>query len=71
MVVRNRIEPKVEPIFHNDSYGYRPNKSALYTIKSTRENCFTIPRVIEFDIVGLFDNIDHEKLLCSVKRHVS
>ena len=69
--VINRIEPKMEPIFHNDSYGYRPKKSALDSIKSARENCFTIPWIIEFDIVELFDNIDHEKLLCAVKRHVS
>ena len=71
MVVRNRIEPKIEPIFHNDFYGDRPNKSALDAIKSERENYFTIRWVIEFDIVGLFDKINHEKLLCAVKPHVS
>ena len=40
MVIRNRFEPKVEPIFMSDSYGYRPNKSALDAIKVTRERCW-------------------------------
>lgn len=69
MVVRNRLEPKVEPIFCEDSYGYRPNKSALDAVGKTRERCFKMPWIIEFDIVGLFDNIDHERLMKAVRRH--
>lgn len=71
MVVRNRLEPKVEPIFYKDSYGYRPNKSALDAIEQARKNCFTMPWVIEYDIVGLFDNINHDKLLSVVRKHIS
>lgn len=69
MVIRNRFEPKVEPIFMSDSYGYRPNKSALDAIKVTRERCWKYEWVLELDIVGLFDNIDHELLLKAVNAH--
>ena len=69
MVVRNRLEPLLEPMFHEDSYGYRPNKSALDAIATARSRCFKMKWVIEFDIVGLFDNISHEKLLGLVEKH--
>lgn len=55
MVVRNRLEPKIEEIFLDDSDGYRPNESALGAIGRTRERCYRIPWLVEFDIVGLFD----------------
>lgn len=71
MVVRNRLEPLIEPIFKNDSYGYRPNKSALDAVGTARERCFRMPWVIEFDIVGLFDNINHEKLMKAVRCHTT
>lgn len=69
MVLRNRLEPLVEPIFYEDSYGYRPNKSALDAIATARERCYRMKWVIEFDIVGLFDNINHEYLMQFVKHH--
>lgn len=69
MVLRNRLEPLLEPVFHEDSYGYRPNKSALDAIATARSRCFKMKWVIEFDIVGLFDNIGHEKLLELVEKH--
>lgn len=71
MVVRNRFEPKVEPVFMIDSYGYRPNISALDAIKATRERCWQYEWVLELDIVGLFDNIDHELLLKAIKAHTA
>lgn len=52
-----------------DSYGYRPNKSALDAIGITRRRCWDYDWVIEFDIVGLFDNLDHELLMRAVKKH--
>lgn len=69
MVVRNRFEPRVEKIFLEDSFGYRPHKSAIDAVGKARERCFKMPWVIEFDIVGLFDNISHEKLMRAVKMH--
>ena len=58
MVVRLTFEPLVEQIFFcEDSYGYRQNKSALDAVGVTRERCWKMPWIIEFDIKGLFDNI--------------
>lgn len=54
------FEPTVEVIFRKDSYGYRPGKSALDAIGEAKQRCWKYDYVIEFDIKGLFDNIDHE-----------
>ena len=69
MVLRNRLEPYIEPIFYEDSYGYRPHKSALDVVGMARQRCYKMKWVIEFDIVGLFDNIDHGCLMQFVKYH--
>lgn len=70
MVLRNRLEPFVEPHFYNDSYGYRPNKSAIDAVRTARERCFKMKWTVEFDIVGLFDNIRHDYLMSFVKHHL-
>jgi RNA-directed DNA polymerase len=70
MVVKQLIEPDLDPVFLPDSYGYRPRKSALDAVGVTRERCWKYDWVLEFDIKGLFDNIDHELLLKAVRRHV-
>ena len=69
MVVKLMLEPKLEPIFLNDSYGYRPKKSALDAVGITRKRCWKTDWVLEFDIKGLFDNIDHELLMKAVDLH--
>ncbi|HKN37449.1 MAG TPA: group II intron reverse transcriptase/maturase [Terriglobales bacterium] len=71
MVVKQVIEPILDPIFLADSYGYRPNKSALDAVGTTRERCWKYEWVLEFDIKGLFDNIDHELLLRAVRKHIT
>jgi RNA-directed DNA polymerase len=71
MVVKLEIEPILEPIFLADSYGYRRNKSALDAVGITRERCWRYDWVLEFDIKGLFDNIDHELLLRAVRKHIT
>jgi RNA-directed DNA polymerase len=71
MVVRLSFEPLVEPIFHEDSYGYRPNRSATDAIGVTRQRCWEMPWLIEFDIKGLFDNIDHELIMRAVRHHTT
>ncbi len=71
MVVKLVIEPVLDPIFLADSYGYRPNKSALDAVGATRERCWKYDWVLEFDIKGLFDNIDHELLLRAVRKHIT
>lgn len=69
MIVRLEFEPMVEPIFYEDSYGYRPGKSAIDAIGITRKRCWKYPWLIEYDIVGLFDNINHEKMIKAVRKH--
>ena len=71
MVVKQLIEPDLDPIFLADSYGYRPRKSAHDAIGVTRKRCWKYDWVLEFDIKGLFDNIDHELLLRAVRKHVT
>ena len=70
MVARMYVESAVEPMFCDDSYGSRPNKSALDAIEMTRKRCWRYDYVIELDVKGLFDNIDHELLMRVVRRHV-
>ncbi|MBM9513781.1 group II intron reverse transcriptase/maturase [Desulfogranum marinum] len=70
MVVKQEIEPEIEATFLPDSYGYRPGRSALDAIGVTRERCWRYDWVLEFDIKGLFDNIDHALLLRAVEKHV-
>ena len=69
-VVKQLIEPDLDAIFLADSYGYRPGKSALDAIGVTRARCWKYDWVLELDIKGLFDNIDHELLLRAVRKHV-
>ena len=71
MVVKQLIESDLDPIFLADSYGYRPRKSALDAVGVTRERCWKYDWFLEFDIKGLFDNIDHELLLRAVRKHVT
>ena len=69
MVVKLYFEPNVESVFYEDSYGYRPNKSAIQAVEVTRTRCWRKDWVLEFDIKGLFDNIRHDYLMEMVKRH--
>ena len=69
MVVKMVLEPALEPIFLPDSYGYRPDKSALDAVWITRKRCWEYDWVLEFDIKGLFDNIDHALLLRALEKH--
>jgi RNA-directed DNA polymerase len=70
MVVKMVIEPDLDAIFLANSYGYRPGKSALDAVGVTRQRCWAYDWVLEFDIKGLFDNIDHTLLLRAVRKHV-
>lgn len=68
-VVELVLGPQVDPYFHEDSYGYRPGKSAHQAIEITRKRCWWHDWVLEFDIQGLFDNIDHGLLMKAVRHH--
>ena len=69
MVAKMYFEPLVEPMFYNDSYGYRPNKSAIQAVGQARERCFKRDWALELDIKGLFDNIKHGYLMYMVEKH--
>jgi RNA-directed DNA polymerase len=71
MVAKQVIEPSLDAVFLADSYGYRPGKSALDAVGVTRERCWKYDWVLEFDIKGLFDNIDHTLLMRAVRKHVT
>jgi len=64
------IESTIDKFFHEDSYGYRPNKQALEAVGKTRKRCWQYRWLLEYDIKGLFDNINHEKLMKVVRGHV-
>lgn len=69
MVVKLRLEPEVDQLFHADSYGYRPGKSALEAVGQARQRCWRYDWVVDLDIKGFFDNIDHELLIRAVRKH--
>jgi RNA-directed DNA polymerase len=68
-VVKKYLEPIVEPKFHEDSYGYRPGKSALDAVGVTRKRCWRKDWVIDLDIKGFFDNLDHDLMMKAVRFH--
>jgi RNA-directed DNA polymerase len=69
MVVRRHLEPILEPVFHNDSYGYRPGRSAHHALSVTRQRCWKYDWVLDLDVKGFFDAIDWNLLMRAVRRH--
>jgi len=70
-VVRSVLEPIMEPIFHEDSYGYRPGRSAHDAVAKCEERCRSYRWVIDMDIKGFFDNIDHDLMMEVIKHYTS
>ena len=68
-VVALYLEPLVEPQFHPDSYGYRPNRSAHQALSVARERCWRYDWVIDLDIRGFFDHLDHALVLRAVRKY--
>ena len=68
-VVKARLEPVLDPMFHVDSYGYRPGKSALDAVGQARQRCWRYDWVLDLDIFGFFDNLDQNLLLRAVKKY--
>ena len=68
-VARLYLEPQVEPVFHSDSYGYRPNRSALDAVEVCRERCWKSDWVIDLDLRSFFDSVDHDLILKAVAAH--
>ena len=71
MVVKDYLEPRFEKLFSPHSYGYRPGKNAHQALSAVRENVRMLDWVIDLDIKGFFDTIDHGKLMLALEKHVS
>ena len=71
MVVKQVLEPQLEPIFDQDSYGYRPGKSAHQAVESCRKRCWKYDWVLDLDIKGFFESIDHDLLMRALRFHTS
>ena len=69
MVVKRQLEPTLEPLFHVDSYGYRPFKSAREAVGRARQRCWKYDWVLDLDIKGFFDNIPHDLMMRAVRKH--
>lgn len=69
MVVKDHLEPKIEPHFHQNSFGYRPGRSAHMALAQARTNCWKMKWVIDLDIQSFFDELDHELLMKALQRH--
>jgi group II intron reverse transcriptase/maturase len=68
-VARRYLEPIVEPVFHPDSYGYRPGKSAIDAVRTARERCWRYDWVLDLDVQTYFDSLDWELMLKAVRQH--
>lgn len=69
MVIVMLITPNIEPFFHEESYAYRPGRSAHDAVSKARERCWKYAWVLDMDISKFFDTIDHELLLKALKCH--
>jgi group II intron reverse transcriptase/maturase len=69
-VIKSYLEPRLEAQFHNNSYGYRPLKSAHQAIEAVQENVRQYAWVVDMDIKSFFDEVDHELLMKALERHV-
>jgi RNA-directed DNA polymerase len=69
MVVKRQLEPELESIFHTDSFGYRPKRSAKQAVSLARERCWKHDWVVDMDIKGFFDNIPHDLMMRAVRKH--
>ena len=70
-VIRAELEQELEPHFHPSSYGYRPNKSAHQALDACAKNCWERWYVVDVDIKGFFDNIDHVKMMEILRKYTS
>lgn len=70
MAVKLLLEPRLEPVFHPSSFGYRPGRNALMAVTQARQNSWRYDWVVDLDIKGFFDTIDHDLLMRAVAKHV-
>jgi len=66
-VVALQLEPRMEKIFHEDSYGYRPGRSPLDAVQKCRERCWKKDWVLDLDVQKFFDSVDHDLMVKAVE----
>jgi RNA-directed DNA polymerase len=64
-----RLEKAVEPVFHRDSYGYRPGRSALDAVAACRKRCWRKDWVIDLDVEKFFDSVRWDLIVKAVEAH--
>ena len=69
-VIKNYLEPRLERVFSENSYGYRPLKSAHQAVEAVRENVRNYAWVVDMDIKSFFDEVDHELIMKALDCHV-
>lgn len=69
-VIKHYLEPRLESVFHENSYGYRPLKSAHAAVEAVRKNVRSYSWVVDMDIKNFFEEVDHELLMRSLECHV-
>lgn len=70
-VAKRVLEPELERVFHPGSFGYRPKRSTIQAVGEARKNCWRYDWVLDLDIKGFFDNIDHELMMKAVRKHTA
>lgn len=70
-VVKNYLEPLLEPHFHDNSFGYRPHRSVHQAVQQAVEQSRKKEWVLDLDIEGFFDNLNHDLLMLALKRHTT
>jgi group II intron reverse transcriptase/maturase len=68
-VVAKRLEAAVEPVFHEDSFGYRPGRSALDAVERGRERCWRRDWVVDLDVARFFDSVPWDLIVKAVEAH--
>jgi RNA-directed DNA polymerase len=65
------LEPGVEKVFHDDSYGYRPGRSPVHAVRVCRQRCFEKDWVVDLDVKAFFDSVPWELMCKAVERHAT
>lgn len=68
-VVARRLEVAVEPVFHEDSFGYRPGRSALEAVERCRERCWNRNWIVDLDVAKFFDSVPWDLIVKAVEAH--
>lgn len=70
-VAKLYLEPKVEPEFHRDSYGYRPGRSAIQAVGQARKRCWQHDWVLDLDVLAFFDSLDHSLVMRAIRKYTN